>query len=184
MARRIFLHPGELHFGTGNLRIETLLGSCVTVTVRHRLQPIGGMCHFLLPTQPRASAVALDKAALDARYGDEALMSLMQYLDKLCIAYSDCVASVYGGANVIRFDSKGRPTVGESNISFALERLHAFGFTVDTVDVGGAHFRYLTFDLVSGNMHVRHGDPKASKVRAPARDGVPGTQKLPSKGAR
>lgn len=173
MVRRIFLNPGELHFGTGDLRIETLLGSCVAVTVRHRQLAIGGMCHFLLPTRPRKRDAPGRNAPLDPRYGDEALVSLMQALADSCIAYGECVASVYGGANVIQFDRSGRPTVGESNISFALERLNAYGFVVGTVDVGGTSFRYLSFDLGSGAMSVRHGVAKAVPARKYAATSAP-----------
>lgn len=172
MARRIFLHPGELHFDSGDVLIETLLGSCVTVTLRHRAQPVGGMCHFLLPSRPRRPDLQLGETALDARYGDEALVVLMKQLAAARVPYGECIASVYGGANVIRFESNGRPTVGESNISFALERLNAFGFAVETLDVGGGNYRYLKFDLGSGNMHVRHGNVASAPGQA-AGSGVP-----------
>ena len=43
------LQPGELIFGRGRGTIQTLLGSCVAVTLWHPQRRLSGMCHFVLP---------------------------------------------------------------------------------------------------------------------------------------
>lgn len=45
----VTLQPGEFHFGGANTRIQTLLGSCVAITLWHPIRRIGGMCHYMLP---------------------------------------------------------------------------------------------------------------------------------------
>ena len=47
----VYLPAGKFHFGGGNVRVHTLLGSCVAITVWHPLKRVGGICHYLLPTR-------------------------------------------------------------------------------------------------------------------------------------
>src|SRR5690606_5865574 len=49
------LLPGALWFGTGDVRLHTLLGSCVAITLWHPRYRYGGMCHFMLPGRSRSA---------------------------------------------------------------------------------------------------------------------------------
>ena len=48
-VREIFLNPGDYAFGDEQVRMRTLLGSCVAVTFWHPKLRVGAMCHYLLP---------------------------------------------------------------------------------------------------------------------------------------
>ena len=43
------LMPGDFVFGNSELKLKTLLGSCVAITLWHPDKKIGGMCHYMLP---------------------------------------------------------------------------------------------------------------------------------------
>ena len=67
----VVLSAGDFHFGSGQTRISTLLGSCVSITLWHPRKHIGGMCHYLLPARTRKPG-----EPPDGRYGDEALAAM------------------------------------------------------------------------------------------------------------
>jgi chemotaxis receptor (MCP) glutamine deamidase CheD len=66
----ILLHAGDFHFGSGKIRIRTLLGTCVAIAIWHPTRRIGGMCHFLLPTRRRSEST---EGAAAGFYADEVM---------------------------------------------------------------------------------------------------------------
>ena len=68
----IFLQPGEYFVGDASLRLRTMLGSCVAITLWHPQRKIGAMSHFLLAEHGGRRRTS---NTLDGRYGDEALES-------------------------------------------------------------------------------------------------------------
>jgi chemotaxis protein CheD len=73
----VVLGAGDFHFGGGRTRISTLLGSCVSITLWHPRQRIGGMCHFMMTERQRAPDIALD-----GRYADEAFALFLQHVER------------------------------------------------------------------------------------------------------
>ena len=64
----VFLNPGEFHFGGGQTRIRTLLGSCVAISLWHPQRKIRGLCHYMLPSRAVSGVFPPD-----GRYADGAL---------------------------------------------------------------------------------------------------------------
>src|SRR5437867_13268763 len=91
----IFLQPGEWYFGDADTRIRTLLGSCVAITIWHPRRCLGGMCHYLLPTRNPAR---ID--TLDGRYGDEALLLLLQEVTRHNTILEEYTVKLFGGGNM------------------------------------------------------------------------------------
>lgn len=151
---RLYLNPGGLHFSRGPLVIETLLGSCVAVTVRHRNRTIGGMCHYLLPQCPPTRP-----SAHSARYADVAFSELSRAMRETGLPVAEWECKVFGGARVIDFQSADR-SIGEANITSAFAWARRIGIALTAHDVGGERFRYLRFDLSSGLVQVRLGPPE------------------------
>ena len=69
-----FLQPGEFQFSDDpDVRLRTLLGSCVAITMWHPRRRYGAMCHYMLPTRG-----ARRTGELDGRLGDEAYLMLLR----------------------------------------------------------------------------------------------------------
>jgi chemotaxis protein CheD len=153
MKQRIFVNPGGSYFGSGEAYIETLLGSCVAIIVWHPEKKIGGLCHYLLPGRTRQSARA---TALDGRYGDEALMQMLNQIQRTGTNLKDYVVKVFGGGRILDLPAASI-RVGDENVRFALEILKAQGVIVTSQDITGDGYRYIRFDLFTGDVWVRRG---------------------------
>ncbi len=147
-----FLMPGQLDFGRAPLRMRTLLGSCVAVTVWHPQRRIGGMCHFLLPSRKR-----LPNQAPDGRYGDEALEWMMQAIAKAGTRPQDYVAHLYGGADTMSEATGVKLNIGERNIEQGWTLIDRHGLQLENVDVGDFIPRTVTLDLATGEVEMRRG---------------------------
>ncbi|UXY16332.1 chemotaxis protein CheD [Chitiniphilus purpureus] len=152
MSRHIYLNPGELYFGEGPAQIETLLGSCVAIVLRHPRRILGGVCHFLLPERHARTS----GTPLDGRYGAEAMqLLLLQARRHGCVA-GEFEAKLFGGARALDVGWRG-DTVGEHNARFARQLLHRYGIALRCSDLGGTGYRYLRVDLARGEVWVRRG---------------------------
>ncbi|KAF0813951.1 Chemoreceptor glutamine deamidase CheD [Andreprevotia sp. IGB-42] len=153
MSRRIFVNPGEIYFGHGDIRVETLLGSCVAITFWHPVRHLGGLCHFLLPSRLNARTVPVVN---DGRYGEEALQQLLSEVSRHGTRIEDYAVKVFGGGRV--FDSEPYKTsIGETNAHFAIGMLQKRRIPVAVQDITGYGYRYLRFDLSNGDVWVRRG---------------------------
>lgn len=158
MSEKLFIKPGGWFFGGGLCQVETVLGSCVTITLWHPEQKLGGLCHFMLPTRLRDAL-----QHLDGRYGEEAILWLKGQARANGLDIRDCEAKLFGGAQAL-VGTNGHHGVGRRNIHFAEECLRAEGVRVVSCDLGGRGHRYLRFDLSNGDVWVRHGAPLSLPV--------------------
>ncbi len=145
-----FLYPGEWAFAGADVRLATLLGSCVAVVIWHPKRRLGGMCHYLLPTRGQPSKT------FDARYADEAMALLHTRLLAIGTRPQDYELRLIGGGNM--FPSSGRSrhaTPGPRNIDAGLALAARYGFRIHAQDLGGAIHRFVRFDIASGHVHVR-----------------------------
>jgi len=146
----IFLHPGEWYFGDQDTRIRTTLGSCVAVTLWHPRQKIGGMCHYMLP------GCDTPGAALNARYGNDALQLLMSEVHRHGGNASDYEVKLFGGASMFGL-SPGEQGVSNRNIIAAQALMRRYGLRVAAQCLGGNSYRQLIFNLADGDVWVRKG---------------------------
>lgn len=154
----IFLQPGELYFGDRTTRIRTLLGSCVSLVLWHPQQCIGGMCHYMLPSRQRPPG-----AALDGRYGDEALELLLRDIQASGNRPEDFRLRVFGGGNMFPALARSRrPHVGRQNVEAAKRMIQQHGLTCHAAHVGGIGHRNLIFDIWSGQVALKQPAPIAS----------------------
>lgn len=151
--------PGQLFFGR-DIKLKTLLGSCIGITLWHPGQRLGGMCHFMLPGRRR-----LPDAPLDGRYGDEAVAALVAQIAKSGTRTQDYVAHLYGGADTLPDTSAFKTTVGERNIETAWALVEQHGFQLEGVDVGDNVPRSVTLDLATGMVTMSRGSPSPSGKR-------------------
>jgi chemotaxis protein CheD len=134
------LMPGDVICADRDERLETLLGSCVSVVLTDRRRTIGAMCHIVHArpaTSPTDKPCAFSGVALDTMYQ---LLRGRGFSPELCDAY------VYGGGNMFP-DLVGGCHVGENNARAVLERLQQDRVRVIEVDLGGPNYRRLSWKI-------------------------------------
>ena len=159
----LVLEPGQFYFGADHLRIGTLLGSCVAITMWHPRIKIGGMCHYLLPS--RGTTPQPDDEPLDGRYADEALEMFMQKFEQTATAPGEYEAKLFGGGNQFPEHFPGDvagPRAARSidvptrNVDAGMALLAGHGLHVRARHVGGTGPRQVVLDLGTGHVWVRH----------------------------
>ena len=159
--RRIYLEAGDFRFGAAPLEMATLLGSCVTVTLWHPQQRIGGMCHFMLPERSG------QHSALDGRFATEAFQLFDRAIAKAGTEPSQYQAKLFGGGDM--FPGAGFTlNVGVKNVAMAHQLLKQRGIRLLSEHSGGAGHRKLVFDLASGEVRLLFAD--LNKVEADAQN--------------
>lgn len=146
---RVFLLPGEYHISRRACEIATLLGSCVTVTLKHIDKPCGAMNHFLLD---QAAGSAIDKG----RYGDVATRTLIWLMQKIDPDTSKYRAGIYGGAAVVSHLMNNAGDIGKRNIEVARLVLREHNIKIVGEDVGGNSGRRIYFNTGTGRVEVRN----------------------------
>ena len=169
--QEIYLNPGEFYFGEGHLRLSTLLGSCVSITLWHPLRRHGGMCHFMLDSR----GVFMDH--LDGKYADEAMALFMHELDERNTHPAEYEVKIFGGGKMFntKQNANDPQDIGSRNVEAADMLLHRHEFNeAKTRHVGGSGHRRLLFDLWNGDVWVKYrtvsGAPagqRSSDVRRP-----------------
>ena len=152
--REAYLRPGDFCFGQGKLRITTLLGSCVSITLWHPLLAHGGMCHYMLPSHkpPRGNL------APDGKYGDEAMELFMLELKKRHTVPAQYQVNIYGGGNMFDDRASDKMDIGKRNIEMAHSLLDKYGFTLAYDHLGSFGHRKIAFDVWSGEVRLIHVD--------------------------
>lgn len=158
----LFLMPGQLHFGDQAASLQTLLGSCVALTLWHPVRRLGGMCHFLLPSRTRGAG-----EPLDGRYGDEAMETLLQHIHRHQTTPQEYHAHLYGGADTLPEGSNLKFNVGERNIEAGWLFVDRWGLQLQGVDVGEDMPRSVRLQLATGEVEMRRGKGRPAPVQPP-----------------
>ncbi len=170
----VFLKPGEYVVRDAAHRIRTVLGSCVSVTLWCPRQRVGAMSHFLLATRGDGRDVdevrGLGLAALDGRYGDEALRLMLHELERRGVRAPQCQAKIFGGGNMFPGQpARGGAAVGRRNGEAARDLLQAHGIAVFSESLFGDGHRQILFDVATGDVWARQLPPDGAR---PAPHGV------------
>jgi len=164
--------PGEYYVTTQSELIVTVLGSCVSVCVRDPRRRIGGMNHFMLPTQSTSGTgweVADPSQA--ARYGSFAIELLLNELIKRGSSRKDLEVKITGGGAVLA----GMTNIGKMNVAFARQYLKTEGLTIVGEDVEDIYPRKVYYQPLTGKVRVLKlkklaNDTIIQRERAYARD--------------
>jgi chemotaxis protein CheD len=147
--RTAYLHPGELFTSATPTEVTTILGSCVALCLWDSRLRMGGMNHYLLPSPPAGEAGSI-------RYGDAAIPTLVQELEKLGSQRRGLRAKLFGGASVGgALRSSGHLHLGERNVELARQLLARLGIPLVAEDLGGTSGRKLRFRTDDGTVLVK-----------------------------
>ena len=152
----VTLAPGEFYFGGGHTRVQTLLGSCVAITVWHPVKRIGGMCHYLLSTR------GTNQKAAKGYYADDAVEMFLKEIRRNNTKPFEYEVKLFGGANmfVCTSNNKGPTNVAANNILNGKILLQQSGFSkIKSKDVGGTSHRKIYLELWNGDVWVQRGRP-------------------------
>ena len=141
---------GEVKASHEPLRVTTLLGSCVGVCLYDPKTCIGGMNHFMLPSNSTTDGSS-------ATYGIHAMELLINEIMKLGGDRRRLTAKVFGGGDVLGKRVADNPgmSIGDQNIQFAFEFLETDRIPVIAKDVGGMTGRQVQFLTHTGQAFVR-----------------------------
>lgn len=147
-THNIYLKPGEIVVAKEPVLVSTVLGSCIAVTLFSPGSGAGAICHAMLPDNAGRET--------DLRYVDTAVRHIFRQLYRYG-ATSDLVVKLFGGARVLNVSDSPSPaqSVGEQNVSRALEILDSLGLKITSEDTGGVVGRKLFFCTRSGDVYLR-----------------------------
>ncbi len=137
--------------------ICTVLGSCVAVCLWDPDLSAGGMNHFMLP-EYKGSGEASNK------YGDIAIISLIQRMESLGSRKGGLKAKIYGGGSLLSQSGRGVLDVGQQNINIAMKVLQSEGISIVSRHVGDFHGRKLRFNTNSGSLTISMVDSLSGTV--------------------
>ncbi len=148
----VYLQPGEVFFGDASVRVRTVLGSCVSITLWHPQRHLGGMCHYMLPERPRPSG-----GRADGRYGPEAWEILLAQARAAKTQPGEYQAKIFGGGRMFAGGERAPLIdIGQRNIDVARRLLAAQGMQVTSEHFCGDGHRCLLFDIATGDVWVKH----------------------------
>jgi len=146
-ARVVYLHAGNMYVARESSQVITILGSCVAVCLWDRLTRVGGINHFMLP-----SDIGVQTASL--RYANFAMSELLRQMMDLGAEARRMEAKVFGGACVLGNVRTGQD-LGSKNVEAARVRLAEERIRVIAEDVGGNRGRRLVFRTWDGSALVK-----------------------------
>ena len=143
-----FLKPGEVIVSHNPILVNTVLGSCVAITMYSPAKQVGAICHAMLPDNLKQDDNLL--------YVDTAI----RHLHRKMLEYgglADVVIKLFGGAQVLLgcHSTASKRSVGEQNIIQATTILGQLGLQIANADIGGKLGRKLFFSIKTGDVYVR-----------------------------
>lgn len=149
-----FLQPGDVAFGGRQLRLRTVLGSCVAMVFWHPQRLLGGMCHYMLPRRRVQST-----GHLNGRYAAEALALLFHCIQQAGARPEQFTVSIFGGGDMFPGVKRSNDIgIGQQNVNAAKRLIQAHGLQCSVYHVGGQGHRSLLFDVATGRLQLNHGD--------------------------
>jgi chemotaxis protein CheD len=157
-----YLEPGGFQFGAAPLRLTTILGSCVAVTLWHPRRHIGGMCHIQMPGKSKHAF----EGKLDGHYAEDAFTLFDREIAHHGSHARDYVAKVFGAGNMFPGTEAATIKIGAKNLDAARRELARRGLHAAAEHVGGAGHRKLIFDLASGDVWLSFSNLEPAKEMA------------------
>jgi len=140
------LYPADIFVGSKPCIVTTVLGSCISVCLYDPVLNQGSINHYILPHWNGHDLATM-------KYGNMAIIRILEELLLLNSKYENVVAKVFGGAEVLL----KTPTsfhIGKRNAQIAFEILKEFKIPVLFSDVGGNKGRKISFNTFTGEVEL------------------------------
>jgi chemotaxis protein CheD len=145
--------PGEYYVTKNDEGISTTLGSCISACIRDRVLGIGGMNHFMLPSNLGADPAAWTASGIGSatRYGNYAMEHLINGIMRNGGRREFLEVKIFGGGRIM----ENMTDVGLRNITFVRDYLKAERLQVLAEDVGDIFPRMLVYFPQTGRVKVK-----------------------------
>jgi chemotaxis protein CheD len=143
-----FLYPSTIFASYQPTRVQTILGSCVSVCLYDCHLCIGGMNHFMLPWWN-------GQGMPSPKYGDVAIKRLIEKMYSLGCTNGNMVAKVFGGADQHAI-GQGTYNIGARNVATAETILQQEQINVIAGSTGGTRGRKILFDTRTNKVLARY----------------------------
>ena len=152
---RYYLKPGELFVGEEATLVETLLGSCVAVTMFSPRYQLGSVCHSLLPNC-RRERPNCGECREASRYVECSIREMLNWFLQRGIRQREIVVKLFGGSDLLS-GPEGNATrgIGRQNIERAISVLDEEGLLLSVSDVGGVRGRKIIFKTYTGEIFLK-----------------------------
>jgi chemotaxis protein CheD len=152
----VYLKPGEMFFSDEPAVVETVLGSCLSVTMFHRQRRLGAICHGILPIcgeQKECHGNCLE----GFKYVDCSIHRMAQIFDRYKVPRGRIEVKCFGGADMFtrQIEGPGIASIGRRNIIAAQKILTSEGLKLDVQDVGGFQGRKIFFHTHTGKVLLK-----------------------------
>ena len=141
---KLLLYPADIFVDKRPHIVSTVLGSCVSVCFYDPVLKQGAINHFILPQWNGHDLATM-------KYGNLAIIRILEELLILGSKYENIVAHVFGGAEVIT-ETPTNFHIGKRNVQIALEILNEFRIPIVLSDVEGNRGRKINFNTLTGEV--------------------------------
>lgn len=147
------LLPGEFYVSMTGELITTVLGSCISACIRDKKTGVGGMNHFMLPTDTsqRSNTWNDTPVNMQTRYGNIAMERLINVILASGGKKANLEIKLFGGGKVLQINTD----IGGKNIEFVRQYLLTEGLRIAAEDVGGIHPRKVMYFPKTGRVRVK-----------------------------
>lgn len=145
----VYLKPGELFAGRRPTIVQTVLGSCVAVTMHCQRLRQGAICHAMLPSGPCSEP---------GEHVDIAIITIFEKMLAMGASGKELTVKLFGGSRVLGGaspDLSAKPSIGDQNVEQAIRSLRDLELNIAASDIGGELGRKLFFYTESGEVYVR-----------------------------
>ena len=140
LAHTVELMPGDVAIGTAGDHFKTLLGSCVSVILTDPRRTVAAMCHIVHAGAPNAANAG------NTAYAIVAMNAMFARLTAVGVIPARCEAYVFGGGNMFP-TLFAQQHVGENNVDWVLDYLHAQGIPLVDHCLGGNGYRKVSWTV-------------------------------------
>ncbi|MBU2978584.1 chemoreceptor glutamine deamidase CheD [Alteromonas sp. C1M14] len=141
--------PGQYYVTQEDKLIVTVLGSCVAACIFDPITEIGGMNHFMLPSNKSVCK----NASHAHRYGIHAMEVLINDCLRLGAERKRLVAKVFGGAKVL--PGFVQNDIGATNTTFVLDFLKTENIPILSSDLMKTYARKVYFTPSDGSVLMK-----------------------------
>lgn len=139
------VHAGEIVLVHDGSRLISVVGSGIVVCIWEASTGLAALAQFV---KPRAT----DLSHATAKYGNAAILKLIEMIEEHRVAGFSPEAQIFGAAHKPEEDAN--KCIGAKNLEVARKILEAKGIPIVSEDVGGVKGRKIMFDSASGLVAV------------------------------
>jgi chemotaxis protein CheD len=143
-----FLYPATLFVSNKPTRVQTILGSCVSVCLYDPVLKIGAINHFMLSTW---AGIGLQSP----KYGDVAIAKLVEKMTEYGCRRENLVAKLFGGAEQHENGTTGFQ-IGSRNILVAERILEKERIPIVAKSLGGTRGRKVIYYTHNNQVFLKY----------------------------